>query len=174
MRAYTESEQSRFWSKVKIQEGCWIWLGGFFSATGRPAFSYRGQMVLAYRVAYELLVGPIPDGLTLDHIKCDNKRCVNGYHCIPATRADNTMRGHSPCAIYARNTHCKYGHKLQPYRSGYGATRNWRKCRVCNTLRNRLRKATLRLWAWYGHTYYKRLQNQQETSGPALQGSDLP
>lgn len=50
-----------------------------------------GRTGLAHRVAYEALVGRIPDGLTLDHL-CENKRCVNPDHLEPVTRAENLRR----------------------------------------------------------------------------------
>jgi hypothetical protein len=51
------------------------------------------RTALAHRVAYEALVGPIPDGMTIDHL-CRNKRCLNPAHMELVTRGENTRRAH--------------------------------------------------------------------------------
>ena len=90
----------RFWSKVQKQEsGCWIWTGtrtrdGGYGQIRLPGLyaPLIGPMRLAHRVAYELLVGPIPAGLVLDHL-CRNRRCVNPAHLEPVTQRVNIQRG---------------------------------------------------------------------------------
>ena len=46
---------------------------------------------IAHRFAYQYMIGPIPDGLELDHL-CRNRPCVNPYHLEPVTRAVNHAR----------------------------------------------------------------------------------
>lgn len=102
-----QSSEARFWEKVtksEGEEGCWLWTAalsrgyGVFKAAGSP----RNQP--AHRFAYELLVGPIPDGLDLDHLchepasclggeSCAHRRCVNPAHLTPTTRGENIQRG---------------------------------------------------------------------------------
>jgi hypothetical protein len=84
----------RFWEKVAKGEGCWLWTGarlrggyGTINAGGHAATS-----LLAHRVAYELVRGPIPDGLQIDHL-CRNRACVNPYHMEPVSQAENLRRG---------------------------------------------------------------------------------
>ena len=71
----------RFWAKVNKSEGCWEWIGfrdrkGYGKFYGWPEMA--GQQI-AHRIAYSLLVGPIPDGVLVDH-KCHNTSCVNPDH----------------------------------------------------------------------------------------------
>jgi hypothetical protein len=77
--------EERFWAKVEKTESCWNWTAGTF-ATGYGSFDSHKR---AHRVAYELLVGEIPDGMVLDHV-CHNRRCVNPGHLRVATVKQNT------------------------------------------------------------------------------------
>lgn len=86
-----------FWAKVRKNgpNGCWLWLGNVAKhCGGYGTFDRRrgGVRVVrrAHRLAYELLVGPIPKGLMLRHRKCDNPPCVNPGHCEPGTAKDNS------------------------------------------------------------------------------------
>lgn len=83
--------EKRFWSKVNKGVDCWEWTAGKnLAGYGRmQVFSdgkHRAQ--LAHRIAYELVVGPIPPGLGLDH-RCHNHACVNPDHLRPATAKEN-------------------------------------------------------------------------------------
>lgn len=93
----------KFWAQVDRRGAgeCWSWLGRKLPA-GYGVINYGvrrsefGDTVVetsttAHRVAYEFLVGPIPEGLTLDHL-CLNTSCVNPAHLEPCTRAENTRR----------------------------------------------------------------------------------
>jgi hypothetical protein len=73
--------------------GCWLWLGSD-SGNGYGKVSIDGKDMMVHRVVYELLVGPIPDGLVLDHIpRCRCRRCCNPDHLEPVTIQVNTHRG---------------------------------------------------------------------------------
>lgn len=136
--AITSVEQ-RFWPKVERSESCWRWLGALNqSGYGRISLGGRGSpMARAHRVAYELLVGTIPDGLDLDHL-CRNRWCVNPAHLEPVTRRENLLRGETIPASNQAKTHCPQGHELSgdnlvPYEQSRGS----RKCRTCYNARQR-------------------------------------
>ena len=66
---------------------------------------------LAHRQIYTALIGPIQDGLTLDHL-CRNRACVNPWHLEPIPLRANIMRGHGPTAANASKKVCGRGHPL--------------------------------------------------------------
>lgn len=110
--------QWRFWAKVRIRAGCWIWTGshinkGYGNFGIRPPEGGRKYtIILAHVFAYETLIGPKPIGLVLDHAICDNPTCVNPWHLEPKKNRDNVLRGKGPSAINSRKTHCIRGHEF--------------------------------------------------------------
>lgn len=94
------------------EDGCWV-----HHRRGSNGYAYNttfeGKKANAYRLIYELVIGPIPEGMDLDHL-CDNGPggCVNPFHVVPATRKENALRSTNLCAQRARQTHCKQGHPL--------------------------------------------------------------
>jgi len=108
--------------------GCWLWIAGV-NPLGYGQFWWSGRTVTAHRFAYEREVGPIPDGLELDHL-CRTRCCVNPAHLEPVTHRENTLRGDTITGRQARQTHCKRGHPL----SGpnlYAKPNGRRQCRTC-------------------------------------------
>src|SRR5213593_4533327 len=79
-----------FWAKVNKAEGsCWRWTGSQRRG-GYGRVRIGGRDFVAHRVAYELTIGPIPDGLQLDHL-CRNRLCVRPAHLEPVTGQVNTL-----------------------------------------------------------------------------------
>lgn len=71
-------------------DDCWEWLGAKVQGYGSLKAGGRGRW--AYRVVYEYLVGPVPEGQVLDHL-CRNTACVNPAHLEPVLTGENTRRG---------------------------------------------------------------------------------
>jgi hypothetical protein len=105
---------------------------------------------------YELFVGPIPEGMTVDHEchnlaaqagecsggKCLHRLCVRPDHLIPRTVVANSLNGVSPSALNARKTHCLRGHPFD-IANTYVAYNGGRYCRACNAWHKRKYKARL-------------------------------
>jgi hypothetical protein len=86
-----QSLADRFWSKVDRSGPCWLWTGGTSNAGYGHFHPTKRQGKGAHRVAYELVRGPIPEGLELDHL-CRVVTCVNPDHLEPVTHAENMRR----------------------------------------------------------------------------------
>jgi hypothetical protein len=115
-----------FWSHVdKDPAGCWEWTACLDHAGYGKAnrIAQVGVTQKAHRISYTLLVGPIPDGLELDHL-CLNRKCVRPSHLEPVTHAENHRRR------VAAKTHCDRGHRYNDANTYYRAN-GTRQCRVC-------------------------------------------
>lgn len=92
MSAFTDDELARYWSKVAKGEGCWLWTASLGNH-GYGQMGARGTVMLAHRIAYEIANGPIPEGLTVDHL-CMTPSCQNPAHLEVVSRAENARRAH--------------------------------------------------------------------------------
>jgi hypothetical protein len=124
---------------VRADTGCWEWQGARL-AKGYGKFYYRGKLRNVHRVAYELLVAPIPAGMQIDHFVCDNARCCNPEHMRPVTARENLLRSEGRAATNAAKTHCKYGHEFTPDNT-YIRENGGRTCRACGPRRRREKRA---------------------------------
>lgn len=101
----------RFWSKVDFLTsdiGCWLWTSAT-NPKGYGGYWLDGRNQAAHRLAYIDTVGPIPDGLQLDHL-CRNHACVSPAHLEPVTSAENQLRAPHAKNHPANSPHCNSGH----------------------------------------------------------------
>src|SRR5688572_24330495 len=105
----TEKDAARFWKYVdrRGEDECWIWLGsvvpsksgavyGHFHLAGRPAY--------AHRIAFTIGNGPIPEGMTIDHVR---DRCAIGSLCENPRHLEAVSQGENVRRHYRRQTTCK-------------------------------------------------------------------
>lgn len=147
------SPADRFWQYVEKTDGCWIWTAGRKNGYGNFSVTEGGveRMVQAHRFAYELEHGPIPDGMTLDHLchtaevatcttsaDCPHRACVRPDHLAPMSLRENIQRGGN-----GAKTHCKHGHEFTPDNIWWFTTQNGgqgRKCKTCGQAANRAKR----------------------------------
>jgi hypothetical protein len=129
-------DEARFWSYVEKTEDCWLWRGsksnlgyGHIQIGGAA-----GRLVSVHRLAYEWLVGPIPEGLELDHL-CRIRNCVNPAHLEPVTRGENIRRSSLQEAAKAA-TRCVAGHPFDEVNTLIRPN-GTRRCRECARRRSR-------------------------------------
>lgn len=140
----------RFCGKIVMApggDGCWEW-NGAKTNEGYGKIRVNGRLLLAHRYGYLRFVGPIADGLQLDHL-CRNPGCVNPDHLEPVTGRENTARGLNRSVTVARHrarTHCRRGHPLSGANLGigdrYNGTPNYRVCLTCRKANRRRRSGT--------------------------------
>lgn len=134
----------RIAANVVVDEltGCHVWQGMRQYGYGRIFIGSRTlgnrTCAMAHRLSYEMQVGPIPDGLTLDHL-CRNRACVNPEHLEPVTIAVNVLRGIAPSAMNARKAECYRGHAFTPENTYVNAGKRY--CRSCRRINDAAKKA---------------------------------
>lgn len=122
-----DAEWKRFWAKVLVTDSCWLWQAAKYS-NGYGAFGVTSRRIrLAHRYAYERLVGPIPEGLQLDHL-CRVRSCVRPEHLEPVTAAVNVQRA----TKRGNQDVCKRGHSLSG-ENLYVSPKGIRGCRSCRS-----------------------------------------
>lgn len=125
---------TRIVDKIDTEGICWEWTAARDSNDyGRVR--WEGSAALAHKVIWELLVGPVPEGLELDHL-CRNPPCVNPDHLEPVTHAENIRRGmwsKGRAAQQVARTACANGHEYTEetlYVPPASSPRQ-RQCRIC-------------------------------------------
>lgn len=139
---------ARFWRHVTLGPDCWLWTG----ATNGRGYGHfnagKRRYVGAHVFAWELENGPVPDGLHLDHVRCQRPLCVRSSHLEPVPFPENIRRGYVAAGMIApgnmtlRRDRCKRRHSLD---DAYLAHRSngtmSRRCRTCARDREQARKA---------------------------------
>lgn len=128
----TVIQQDRFWSKVaRADIGCWEWMA---STDGRyGVMRVNKRLHKAHRVSYDFLVGPVPEGMELDHL-CANTLCVRPDHLEPVTHSENLRRA----PLRSERTHCHRGHEYTEENT-YWRTDGGRTCQTCRKESDRRR-----------------------------------
>lgn len=126
----THRERARFYAKIGPEDegGCWPWLAAPANKYGQ--FWVQRQRPVAHRVSYQLFIGPIPDGLELDHL-CRNTMCVNPSHLEPVDTRENQRRGIGFVATNIVKTHCLYGHLFDEKNTRLLSGGRKRQCKQC-------------------------------------------
>lgn len=123
-----------FWQHVDASGNCWPWTrGSRSSSTGNRygTVTVGGRRIQSAHVfAYESYYGSVPPGLEIDHL-CRNTLCCNPLHLEAVTHRVNVLRGESPAAKQALQTHCKRGHEFTSANTYTHPTTERRHCREC-------------------------------------------
>ncbi|KKN00766.1 hypothetical protein LCGC14_1134530 [marine sediment metagenome] len=133
--------------------GCWEWSGakypaGYGSIMVGSKFDQTRGPVPTHRLAYELEMGSIPDGLQIDHL-CRNRACANVLHLEVVTPGENVRRGNGLAGVNARKTECIHGHPLDAVNTYVGSDGK-RVCRAC-------KRNTWRRWrARHPYSYWSK------------------
>ena len=147
----------RVLARVVEINGCWVFTGKAHNGKGYGiiARGRRGEgIAYVHRVVYEALVGPIPEGLTLDHLchndsdcpggaSCQHRRCVNPAHLEPVSRGLNVMRGEHPRIVLHREGRCIRGHKVSEKNTYFRPSGRVGWCRICVRERRAVASALL-------------------------------
>lgn len=117
---------------LRSEKGCLIWQGSK-NAQGYGKMAIREsdgttKTRAVHRIAYEAVVGPIPERLTIDHL-CRVRACAEPAHLEAVTLRENILRGTSISARNARKTECLRGHPFDSANTYYYSGR--RGCREC-------------------------------------------
>lgn len=117
--------------------GCWTW-NGTLNNNGYGCIGVNGQVALVHRLAHHLLIGPIPDGLQVDHVchneavgcpsgrACTHRRCWRPDHLEAVPGLVNRRR-----ALAAKRRDCQNGlHVLHAYAAN--GNELWRICVNCH------------------------------------------
>lgn len=145
--------------------GCRVWSGS--KRSGYGCIEINGVNKKAHRVSYETFIGPIPEGLVIDHL-CRNPGCIKPSHLEPVTNRTNVVRGLAPYINRRRaaaQTHCVNGHLYDEANTYHGkGPKSGRVCRICANNRTLRRRAehgdALRAYDRYRHSVRKRLKER--------------
>lgn len=129
--------RDRFFAKVDRTGACWLWLAATDDfGYGRFHVDEDRHMAFAHRVAYELLVGEIPEGREIHHM-CDVPSCVNPDHLVAVTRQQHGLLNRN-----ALRTHCAHGHAYDEQNTYIRDGKRY--CRTCRSAAQARRRAHLK------------------------------
>jgi hypothetical protein len=111
------------------ENGCWV----HRNPNKKSGYGYVGwenKTRLVHRIVYEGMVGPVPDGLQLDHL-CRNRACANPDHLEPVTQSENTRRGAIPNLL---KKECPRGHPYSGDNLYTDEKTGRRQCKECRRI----------------------------------------
>lgn len=118
---------TNFAAKV-VESTCRVWVGAT-NSRGYGVVWIDGQPELAHRVAYEEVNGPVPEGMTLDHL-CRVRNCVRVDHLEPVTIAENSRRGRAASGLRVGDQ-CINGHRIESPADLYVKPTGRTECQHC-------------------------------------------
>jgi hypothetical protein len=135
---YDRKLAARVWPKVVVTpDGCWLWTGAINGSGYGSVYVGPGRWNGAHRVVWQLLRGPVPAGLQLDHL-CRVRACVSVQHLEPVTCLQNVRRGAESRGL---GKACRHGHpRAESVVNAVGELR----CRTCENAAQRARRAVAR------------------------------
>jgi len=126
---------------------CWHYCG-IISDLGYGIVKIGGRRTRVHRIVYEYYVGPIPAGLTINHL-CHVRHCVNPDHMEVVTLRENLSGWRSGNRI---KTHCPHGHPYDEANTRWYAQKVpgralGRMCKTCERARCKIRQRRYRVQA---------------------------
>jgi hypothetical protein len=120
---------------------CWVWPGAP-SSGGYGRKKHNGKNEYVHRLSYMYFIGPIPEGLAIDHL-CRNRMCYNPAHLEVVTLVENVLRGESFGATFHNATACVNGHQFdeENTRLFVREGKQRRACRACSRTNTRAYRA---------------------------------
>jgi hypothetical protein len=129
--------KDRLLARVRYDGDCWVWTGSKNARSGYGVIKVggrSGKLLYVHRVSYETFIGPIPEGLHIDHVQergCRFRLCINPAHLEAVTQAENNRRmDFDRGAVNRSKTHCPAGHEYAG-ENLYTNPQGKRMCRTC-------------------------------------------
>jgi hypothetical protein len=121
------------WCLPEPNSGCWLWTHSL-TKDGYGRLNLGHKETVAHKGMYEIVKGPVPSGLELDHL-CRTRACINPDHLEPVTEKENCRRSTSLASRRSRQTECLRGHPFDSANT-YRTKRGWRQCRACHVAKH--------------------------------------
>ena len=156
--------EEKFWARVMPEpnSGCWLWMGGLYSAGYAALHVGRNRYISAHRFSYELHKGPIPEGFHIDHL-CRVCCCVNPDHLEAVVPRVNILRGIGHSAVNFKKEFCKRGHELSGENLHISPSGR-RICVICRRIQKkkyRARPEVRQKHIEYMRQYYRRKRDER-------------